>query len=414
MLPEIAFFKLLLNSELYHKYGSLVNVDRYQLPELSILYRTLKIYHEKYPDKVSKIDEYAAFFFSYYPRLKKDEIDAYQDLFRQVRESAVSDEQAQDLLQQIANRQAATTLATCAIDFSEGKVDKSKVQEATKWLTEGVEAVSQHSQFVTDDLNEILEATYLRPGLRWRLPSLNRSLGSLRKGDFGFVFARPETGKTTFLASEVTKFAEQSDGPIIWFNNEEQGQKVKLRCYQAALGVPREYLITNRQKAIDEYQRITKGNIKLVDSSTLFRSEVESILSCTGRPALVIFDQIDKIRGFDADRNDLVMGAIYQWARELSKQYCPIIGVCQADGTGDGVKWLTMNNVAEAKTAKQAEADWILGIGKTYSEQSEYVRHFYLSKNKLAGDSDSDPSWRHARWDVLLRPEIARYEDLSN
>jgi hypothetical protein len=38
--------------------------------------------------------------------------------------------------------------------------------------------------------------------------------------------------------------------------------------------------------------------------------------------------------------------------------------ICQADGTGEGQKWLTMSNVANAKTSKQAEADWILGIGK--------------------------------------------------
>jgi hypothetical protein len=72
-----------------------------------------------------------------------------------------------------------------------------------------------------------------------------------------------------------------------------------------------------------------------------------------------------------------------------------------------------MNNVAEAKTAKQGEADWILGIGKTYDEQMEFVRHFYISKNKLTGDPDSDPSWRHGKWDVLIQPELARYKDLG-
>jgi replicative DNA helicase len=64
-------------------------------------------------------------------------------------------------------------------------------------------------------------------------------LGSLRKGDFGFVFARPETGKTTFLASEISFMAEQlsdDDGPSLWINNEEQSEKPMLRCIQATLG----------------------------------------------------------------------------------------------------------------------------------------------------------------------------------
>lgn len=91
--------------------------------------------------------------------------------------------------------------------------------------------------FVTDDLEVLASEVLTTPGLRWRLKTLNEIFGSLRKGDFGFVFARPETGKTTFLASETTYMAEQlSDdaGPILWFNNEEQGNKVKIRCYQAS------------------------------------------------------------------------------------------------------------------------------------------------------------------------------------
>ena len=72
-----------------------------------------------------------------------------------------------------------------------------------------------------------------------------------------------------------------------------------------------------------------------------------------------------------------------------------------------------MANVADAKTAKQAEADWILGIGRNYDAQQEKVRFLHLSKNKLQGDVESDPEWRHAKWPVLIQPEIARYEDIG-
>ena len=118
-------------------------------------------------------------------------------------------------------------------------------------------------------------------------------------------------------------------------------------------------------------------------------------------------------RSFDADRKDLAMGMIYQWAREIAKTYAPVIAVCQADGTGEGVKWLTMGHVADAKTAKQAEADWILGIGKSNDEGFEYMRYLNISKNKLSGDDDSDPSLRHGRFEVVTEPQIARYKDIS-
>jgi hypothetical protein len=126
----------------------------------------------------------------------------------------------------------------------------------------------------------------------------------------------------------------------------------------------------------------------------------------------LIFDQIDKIVGFDNDREDLKLGSIYQWGRELAKEYCPVIAVCQADGSGEGVRWLTMSNVANAKTAKQAEADWILGIGKVNDPGYDNLRFLHLSKNKLMGDADTIPDQRHGRREVLIEPGIARYKDI--
>jgi len=72
-----------------------------------------------------------------------------------------------------------------------------------------------------------------------------------------------------------------------------------------------------------------------------------------------------------------------------------------------------MDNVAESKTAKQAEADWILGIGKVHDSGMEYVRYLHLSKNKLSGDETSIPELRHGKIEVLIRPELARYQDFG-
>jgi replicative DNA helicase len=266
--------------------------------------------------------------------------------------------------------------------------------------------------YVTDSLEELYEQTVHTPGLRWRLKALNDSLGSLRKGDFGFIFARPETGKTTFLASEVSYFAEQTTGPILWINNEEQGGKVKIRCFQASLGCSLTELYSDREKSYNRYMEKTHGNIKIYDSASINKRQVEKICKDM-QPGLIIFDQIDKIKGFDADRNDLRLGSIYIWARELAKTYCPVIGVCQSDVSGEGKKWLTMDNVAESKTAKQAEADWILGIGKTHDNGMEYVRYLHIPKNKLSGDEDTVPELRHGKIEVKIRPEVARYEDFA-
>ncbi len=180
---------------------------------------------------------------------------------------------------------------------------------------------------------------------------------------------------------------------------------------QSYFGITLSEFYSHKQDYHDRYYDGTQGRIKIVDEASLSRKQVESICRQFD-PSLIFFDQIDKIRGFDADRNDLEHKARYQWARELSKEYGPTIGVCQAGGSGEGKKWLTMDDVDSSKTSKQGEADWILGIGKSNMEGMEGIRHLHLSKNKLLGDSDTDPSMRHGRADVVIKADIGRYEDI--
>ena len=88
-----------------------------------------------------------------------------------------------------------------------------------------------------------------------------------------------------------------------------------------------------------------------------------------------------------------------------------MIAVSQAGGTGEGKLFLTMDDVDGSKTGKQGEADWILGIGKE-TDNTSRIRYFNICKNKLLGDSDTLPDLRHGNSQVLIRPEVARYEDI--
>ena len=413
MIVEIALIKHFLNKDAYNKYNRYINKLKLKetYKEVYNIYTTLEEYHKIQSTDLT-VDTLEVFFYSERPFLKEKEKEVYVNLFNQIRTSNIDNEIVTNVVTQIKQRQEAFDLSTLAYEVSQGKrkfIDLI-TQAHTLEHEEHLDEVSP-DEFTTDNLEELYERAIHSTGLRWRLKTLNRMLGSLRKGDFGFIFARPESGKTTFLASEVSFFAEQATGPVLWFNNEEQGNKVMLRIYQASLGVTTEQLFANLEDNKRKYYERTSGRVKLYDSGNISKTDVERLVYQI-KPSVIIFDQIDKIKGFSEDREDLRLGAIYQWARELAKEYCPVIGVCQADGSGEGKRWLTMDNVANAKTSKQAEADWILGIGKSNDDGMEYIRHFHISKNKLIGDIDTEPEMRHGKADVVIKPDTARYIDV--
>ena len=125
----------------------------------------------------------------------------------------------------------------------------------------------------------------------------------------------------------------------------------------------------------------------------------------------MIFDQLDKVVGFDGERHDLILKQKYQWARELAKKYGVAIGVCQAGGSAENKRYLDMNDVDSSTTAKQGEADWIIGIGKINDPGFEAVRYLSVCKNKLPHSEGMEPSMRHAKTEVFINEDIARYED---
>ena len=417
----VKLLKPLLNHTLFEKYSGFVKTLLKDNKELQILFDFMSRLHEKYQRDID-ISEYSLFVL--FNCLEKDK-ETLSSLLDEMQSAEDASDIIEDLIEDAQNKQNAYQLALVALEASEGRksftdlLTLTKNFNVTESVSEGLE-----DMFVTSDLQELYEVGQHTAGLRWRTNALNRSLGSLRRGDFGFLFARPETGKTTLLASEGSYFAEQLNkeqkenpdsyvGPVLLFNNEEQGSKVQIKFYQAALGMTLTELFQDLNGNREAYLHIVGDKLKIFDSAAIHRKQVEQICKEL-KPRCIIFDQLDKIKGFSNDqRDDLKLGEIYIWARELAKEYCPVIGVSQADATGEGKRWLTMDNVAGAKTAKQAEADWILGVGRTHDTVDEFTRFFCLSKNKLIGDIDTDPTLRHGRMAVAIQPEIGRYRDLE-
>lgn len=413
-MVEEQIIKLFCNDkDYYNKYYKYINLNYIKVNYSNHykLFISIDSYYNNYKDRnsITKQELETEYNSNYY--LQEQERKELHELINRIGEQELTNiEQLKDLLTEHKRRALAGDVARIALDVEDGNANMDTLMTKISEL-DIAEPDSDDVDFVNMDLEYLFEQQAQNPGLRWRLDWLNKSLGSLRKGNFGFVFARPETGKTTFLASEITHMIKQTDGDILWFNNEEDGKAVAFRIYQAYFGQTIQQLRDTKISNNSIYKDEVGNRIKLldtVDSSNYKR--IEEIIKASN-PALIIFDQIDKIKGFKADRNDLELKQIYQWAREIAKEHAPVIAISQASGEAEGKLWLTMDMVDSSKTAKQGEADWILGIGKEQDNTSR-MRYFNITKNKLVGDEDTLPDMRHGQGQILIKPEIARYEDI--
>lgn len=377
--------------------------------ELHVYYSCISNYHSSSNDSVEiTVSDLANLVFA---TSNKDK-EYNEQILVNLEKLDCSDNTSKTLLSSLLSRKKLKELSLLAYEAYEGKAELSRVIELVQGL-ENKEGLSteDEEEFVSDDIEQLINHAVNTPGLSWRLKTMNRMLGPLRKGNFGFLFARPETGKTTFLASELSFMAEQAEQPVLWFANEDEGDVVKLRIIQGTFGISIEQLMSNVPYWQEEYNKKIAGRIKLKGAGRISARTIESLCQ-KWKPSLVVIDQLAHVEGFKDDKKNLALGAAFRWARELAKEHCPVVAVHQAGGTGEGVMWLDMNHVDEVKTAAQAHADWILGIGKRNDDGYESIRYLHLSKNKLMGSKDTDPGLRHGKQECIIRPINGRFEDL--
>jgi len=412
---DYLLIKLMLSSEHFNKYSKVINLEFYKQNQREIFKIFLALFklHEDHTDIT--LNDLQLFYYTQYPAQKQDDKTLIDSIFAKIEQVDYDEGLAIDYLQKHHDQTLATQIAMEALNVSKGKGDLGTVRELLEKQHSFV-IEEEEDNFAPIDLEVLVDEVLLEVGLLWRLNTMNKTIGSLRKGNFGFVFARPETGKTTFLASEITFMAEQAkikeSGPVIYVCNEEPKNDVMLRCYQAVFGVESRELYTNLQQYKALYEEKVGSHLLVYSKEgSMTKQDIEKLFK-EYKPSLVVIDQLDNITWTDSERYDLKMKALYRWARELAKEYCPIIAVCQAGGTAEGKKYLSMNDVDSSHTAKQGTADFMIGIGKTNQDGDEYQRYLSISKNKLGRDIDCISELKHAKVPLTIRPDLARYEDV--
>jgi len=414
MSYDIDLLRVVHTKDLYNRFKEHVKKHNVSAVTLDI-FNVLGEYWENYPSRTEMdIDEFKTFYFIVRGKKIKDPA-KFETAFANLEVSLSEPKPIEkDLLKKLIETDYATQIYNVCLGIGLGKGgDLDTIEPMLREYKKEIGAsVIKEDVFVSPSLSYVADIVS-KGGLTWRLKELNIALGPLRKGDFIIVAARPETGKTTFTASEASHMMGQlkSDEHVVWINNEESSNKVMMRVIQAFHQTTTGDLLANPSKYENEFTSNGGDRFLILDDDSGIKNVTKiAALFTEYKPGLIIFDQLDKVHGFNTEsRDDLRIGRLYEWARDLAKEYCPVIAISQVDGTGEGEKWIQMNQLRGSKTDKIGEADAIITIGKSNEVGLDLQRYIHVPKNKLFGGPDSLEAHRHGCFEVDIQPSKARY-----
>lgn len=408
--PELLILRLFTKDrEAFETYYDAIRSFKFDREVQTLLQCILKYYETYEHHMYIGEDELKSYYTAKYP------VDRDKDIVYTIIENFykidVSDSVIKDIIRNMIEKDVSLSiiekLTSVVTDHKYGTLP-TIVDDLAKYETL-LEKHEPENVFVSPDLGQLIEENRKSGTLQWRLNCLKQDLGSITGSTLGHVFARPETGKTSFIASEATYIARQlgDSENLLWCNNEEAQLKIVQRCYTSMLNTPIDTILNRLQEAKEKFLQMGGGKIKIYDNAYISTDVIKHLIR-TYNPRVLIVDQGDKVvfPGSSKLEGTHKLKELYRIFREIAKEFnIHILTVGQASGEAEGKRWLQMTHMDNSKTGKPGEMDYIIGIGKTISEDTEdEIRYLNLCKNKLTG--------KHSHHTVKLETTIGRYCDI--
>lgn len=368
-------------------YSSQINPKTLSVESITIL-KDYEVYFNEYPEQ-KKVDfgMFSTFFFNTrHPFLDEKSILMYKEIIKQISVDVLNTTDVIKLIQGFEKQEFYNDLRNSL----EKNIDIENLLEKIASFKERITHIKDKELSVDMDLEEALENVDRTNGLLWRNESLRKHFnGGLIKGDFGIVAGYTDSGKTSFLSSELSYMAQQlkNDQYILWLNNEGDWRRILPRIYSATLNCTEQDLVTNKEKAIEKYKQAMHGDrnrIIITDIQGKHIKDIERLVK-ERPPALIVFDMLDHLRGFEkyvsTEGSHERFGQLYQWARELSSKYCPIIATSQLNREGSNCMYPDITNMKGSGVDKQAAAVYLLMIGALQGDDN--TRFLSTPKFKL-------------------------------
>lgn len=406
---ELQLLKLLLSYEFYDSHRSLVVKEMFG-DQLEPLYKTIISAHENYKKDLS-LAELRALFKKDNPTVTRAQANNIYELINdmELSESSLGPDVAYDILQHMWKSEVGRRIAEEALKLMENKSESLEPIVSIIERTQDNFLPAEMGEVCTTDVDELLELLDTQAKFNFNLAGLGNMVSGVSPGDFIMILARPETGKTAFITSMVSGpggFASQGHSVHV-ICNEEPAPRTMLRMISAWTGMARDEIIADRGKAKSLFQQI-KENVRLVYDTDMTIEKLDAYCR-QHKPDVLIVDQLDKLGVFGSfARGDERLGKIYVKARQIAIRHdCAVFGVCQASAEAEGKTVVTYAHAADSKTAKAAECDLIMGLGRQPINeelgQEDHTRFITLSKNKITG--------KLGKVVCMIDPPLSRYVD---
>lgn len=355
------------------------------------LYKTIGEAHQRYSHDLSAAD-ISAIWAVNNSTATRAEHEVFQDALTEVNAATpVSLDVAKDVIEQLWRQETFREIAQLSLNASEGSMDiLSKIYEKVEQVKEGLVAEDDLGDPVTDDIHELLASA--SDAARWpfNIETLSRHVYGIGPSEFAVVFARPETGKSSFgvsLSAAPGGWCQQG-ARVLMLGNEESMKRTRLRAIQAWNGWSAKEVEAKPEEAVARFSAI-KDRFIMKDVQEWDFNKVDRYIT-RFKPDIVIIDQLDKVNidgSFNSSHEKL--REVYRRAREMAKRHeCALVAVSQASADAEGRTRLDFSMMENSKTGKAAEADLIIGIGKhgqSDDGEPDTMRFLNISKNKLSG-----------------------------
>lgn len=412
--PDASIIKLMLTKSLYEQYRELVKskFHLYARETQRILKEIAKTYTQGPELKEIAVDTLRAAFMAY-PNLSEKDQDTYNRIFDKV--ERLPQEQVNVVLRSLAQH---NLFSAWDEHRFKGEVEPEQLRalvDEYESITCAVNNLDDELKFDPDSLFANCESESKHT---WGLKFLKDSIPGPGIRQFIILAAYVNSGKTACAVGEAIHVAGQLEGDerILWLNNEEDNNMMRLKFISCACDKPISWVKDNREEALRIYKEHMRGDldrIHLMDTREYSLSQVRNHLT-SRQWALIVIDQMDKFdtanrKYYNKDHERLK--GVYEEFRQLAYKHGTIIAISQTDASVMSVdnkkeevyyqKYITMKQLDGSKVGKQGAADVILTIGMLDPDLP--ARYLHIAKAKGPGNN--------AKGECIIKPMVFKYQD---